>query len=100
LMNSFWLLKCTSKPRSPLMCVCVVKYIWAWLASQTHMCMGTFRHQIVGSGHTLWYSMGHRLFMRSEPVLCYWRLFIIIIIINCKWVFTRWQWYNNKTTDK
>jgi hypothetical protein len=25
---------------------------------------------------------------------------IIIIIINCKWVFTRWQWYNNKTTDK
>jgi hypothetical protein len=24
----------------------------------------------------------------------------IIIIINCKWVFTRWQWYNNKTTDK
>jgi hypothetical protein len=25
---------------------------------------------------------------------------IIIIIINCKWVFTRLQWYNNKTTDK
>jgi hypothetical protein len=25
---------------------------------------------------------------------------IIIIIINCKWVFTRWQWYNNKATDK
>jgi hypothetical protein len=25
---------------------------------------------------------------------------IIIIIINCKWVLTRWQWYNNKTTDK
>jgi hypothetical protein len=24
----------------------------------------------------------------------------VIIIINCKWVFTRWQWYNNKTTDK
>jgi ABC-type nickel/cobalt efflux system permease component RcnA len=22
---------------------------------------------------------------------------IFIIILNCKWVFTRWQWYYNKT---
>ena len=21
---------------------------------------------------------------------------IIIIIINCKWVYTRWQWYYNR----
>jgi hypothetical protein len=36
----------------------------------------------------------HLLF-HSLSLVC-----IIIIIINCKWVFTRWQWYNNKTTDK
>jgi hypothetical protein len=24
-------------------------------------------------------------------------LFFIIIYLNCKWVFTRWQWYYNKT---
>jgi hypothetical protein len=34
----------------------------------------------------------------GERVLLFY--YIIIIIINCKWVFTRWQWYNNKTTDK
>jgi hypothetical protein len=24
-------------------------------------------------------------------------IIIIIIYLNCKWVFTRWQWYYNKT---
>jgi hypothetical protein len=36
----------------------------------------------------------------NDNALGTWHLDMVIIIINCKWVFTRWQWYNNKTTDK
>jgi hypothetical protein len=52
-MNSFWILKCTSKVWESTH-ACVVKYIRAWLpsqaprgglASQTHTCMGTFRQR-------------------------------------------------------
>jgi hypothetical protein len=68
----------------------------------------------------LWFASGKALSAALPPFLLtiYYRredvrlgyqysiYFIIIIIIiiiylfNCKWVFTRWQRYNNKTTDK
>jgi hypothetical protein len=41
-----------------------------------------------------------KLIRKRENVYKTLEIIIIIIIINCKWVFTRWQWYNNKTTDK
>jgi hypothetical protein len=53
LMNSFWILKCTSKVWESTR-ACVMKYIRVWLpsqaprgglASQTHACMGTLRQQ-------------------------------------------------------
>jgi hypothetical protein len=27
-------------------------------------------------------------------------IYILLLLFDCKWVFTRWQRYNNKTTDK
>jgi hypothetical protein len=28
-----------------------------------------------------------------------WYIIIIIVYFDCKWVFTRWQWYYNKTLN-
>jgi hypothetical protein len=51
---------------------------------------GPKRDEVVGG----WRKLHNEELRNSSPNI------IIIIIINCKWVFTRWQWYNNKTTDK